>query len=344
MKRRILITGGCGFIGTNATLYFQKKGDDIFIVDNFSRPGSEYNADFLRQKGISSIIQLDIAINPESLNQYIDTNAIDVVIHAAAQVAVTTSIEEPLLDFSTNVMGTMHVLEAARRAKKMPHVLFTSTNKVYGGLENLPVEVGENRYRYFPKNEGVSEETPLDFHTPYGCSKGAADQYVRDYSRTYHLPTTVFRQSCIYGKHQFGMVDQGWISYITMRAVFDKPITIYGDGKQVRDILYVEDLILAMERAIESSEHSNGEIFNIGGGSQHTLSLLELIAFLQRRLKKDLTIIFSDWRSGDQKVYISDTRKIQEKLQWSPSTAFIEGFEEMLLWIQENKAILKKFI
>jgi CDP-paratose 2-epimerase len=344
MARNILITGGCGFIGTNAALSFAKAGNLVTLVDNFSRPGSEANADYLRSQGVTDIITLDVADGDEPLRKLLDDRDIDAVIHAAAQVAVTSSVTDPVHDFRMNALGTLHVLEAARNAKKRPFVLFTSTNKVYGGMEAVALEENAQRYAYRDLTHGVPESLTLDFHSPYGCSKGAADQYTRDYARIYGIPTAVFRQSCIYGKHQFGIVDQGWLAFLTMQAVFDRPITVYGDGKQVRDVLFVDDLVRCMEAAIDNPQMSAGEIFNIGGGPANTLSLLEFLAFLEKRLGKKLNVSFSDWRPGDQKVYVSDVRKVQERLAWQPTTAFEEGFETMHAWIEENKPLLETYL
>lgn len=344
MTRNILITGGCGFIGTNAALSFAKAGNTVTLVDNFSRPGSEANAEHLRSQGVTDIVTLDIADGIDALRKLFDDRSIDAVIHAAAQVAVTSSVIDPVHDFRMNAIGTLHVLEAARAATKHPFVLFTSTNKVYGGMEDVAIEEQASRYAYRDLPDGVPESLTLDFHSPYGCSKGAADQYTRDYARIYDMPTAVFRQSCIYGKHQFGIVDQGWLAFLTMQAVFDRPITVYGDGKQVRDVLFVDDLVRCMEAAMSNPEKSAAQIFNIGGGSSHTLSLLEFLDFLEKRLNKKLNISFSDWRPGDQKVYVSDVHKAKERLGWEPTTTFTEGFEVMYSWIEEHKPLLEKYL
>jgi CDP-paratose 2-epimerase len=344
MKKKILITGGCGFIGTNAALYFSAHGHEVVVVDNFSRKGSEVNKALLEKTSVKILPPLDVATGGQELAKIVDEQGFDAIIHAAAQVAVTSSVADPLFDFQSNALGTLNVLEAARLAKKQPHVLFTSTNKVYGGMEQVKITQQDTRYAYTELLYGVPESLPLDFHSPYGCSKGSADQYVRDYARIYNFPTTVFRQSCIYGRNQFGIVDQGWVAFLTMLAFFDKPITIFGDGKQVRDILFVSDLIAAMEAALENPGVSSSEIFNLGGGPLHTLSLLEFITFLEQRLGKKVAYTHSDWRPGDQKVYVSDVRKAQEKLHWSPSTPFEEGFDDMFSWIKENQELLRQYV
>ncbi|MDQ5955538.1 MAG: CDP-paratose 2-epimerase [Patescibacteria group bacterium] len=344
MNKKILITGGCGFIGANAALSFAAQGHTVVVADNFSRKGSEVNKALLEKNSITILPSLDVSHEAQRLAEIVDQYAFDAIIHAAAQVAVTTSVADPLFDFRSNALGTLHVLEAARAAKKQPHVLFTSTNKVYGGMEQVGISEQETRYVYTDLVHGVPESLPLDFHSPYGCSKGSADQYVHDYARMYNFPTTVFRQSCIYGPNQFGIVDQGWVAYLTMLAFFDKPITLFGDGKQVRDILFVSDLVAAMQAALDRPETSGGEIFNMGGGPTHTLSLLEFVAFLEERLGKKVVYTHSDWRPGDQKVYISDVRKAQEKLGWSPETPFEKGFDAMFAWIEENKDLLIKYV
>ena len=343
MKKKMLITGGCGFIGTNIALYFVDKGYVVFIVDNLSRPGSEINARLLEERGIIHT-HLDISSQGEELLKMVRENDIDVIIHAAAQVAVTTSVTDPMFDFRINALGSLNVLEAARHAPKKPFVLFTSTNKVYGELKQIPTEEKDTRYAFTNLPLGIHEETLLDFHSPYGCSKGAADQYTRDWARIYSVPTVVFRQSCIYGPHQFGIVDQGWVAFLTMQAFFERPITIFGDGKQVRDILAVSDLVYAMEQAIENKEKTQGQIFNIGGSSKYSISLLEFTAFLEKRLNKKLDIRMNDWRPGDQKIYISDVGKAKEYFNWSPNTSLSEGFEDMFSWIEKNRDVLQKFV
>src|SRR3989344_2084285 len=345
MAKRMLVTGGCGFIGTNAALHFDAAGWEGDCIDDFSRSGSRINADFLREKAPKvTIDEIDIVRDAEKLRARITGGTYDAIIHAAAQVAVTSSVTDPLFDFMTNAMGTMQVLDAARQCERTPIVLFTSTNKVYGGLEHVEVREDATRYVLPGLPLGVPESMPLDFHSPYGCSKGAADQYVRDWHRIYGVPTVVFRQSCIYGPHQFGIVDQGWVAYLTMRARFGKPITIYGDGKQVRDVLHVDDLIAAMEAAITHIDTAAGRIYNIGGGAAHTLSIREFVDFIQRRLGGGLAVEDGPSRPGDQKIYVSDIRKAAQDFGWTPRIAFEEGFENMFAWIDENRTELEKLL
>jgi CDP-paratose 2-epimerase len=341
--KKLLITGGCGFIGTNAARYFAQRGYEVLAVDNFSRPGSEENVKVLRAEGIACE-QLDIVTQSVELAALVRTRGIEVILHAAAQVAVTTSVHNPVFDFNQNALGTLNVLEAARNAPQKPIVLFTSTNKVYGGLEQFPAQDGGKRYVLPELPQGVHENVLIDFHSPYGCSKGAADQYTRDYERIYDLPTVVFRQSCIYGPHQFGIVDQGWVAFLTMQAYFGKPITIYGDGKQVRDVLSVSDLCRAFEAAFGHIGTTRGKIYNMGGGATHSVSLLEYVDFLEKRLGKKLDVRFADWRPGDQRVYVSDISKAKRDFVWEPQQDLPEGFEAMFAWIEQNARVLEKFV
>lgn len=343
--KKILITGGCGFIGTNAAVHFAKGGWDVHCLDNFSRPGSRKNAEFLKAEApTASIVEMDIVAGKDAVGTSIREGAFDAIIHAAAQVAVTSSVADPLFDFNANALGTLIVLDAARQCAKKPVVIFTSTNKVYGDLAHMKLEEQATRYVFPEIPAGVSEETSLDFHSPYGCSKGAADQYTRDWQRIYDVPTVVFRQSCIYGAHQFGIVDQGWVAYLTMLAAFEKPITIFGDGKQVRDLLYMDDLARAMEAAIENIDVTKGQIYNIGGGPANSRSLLEFVAFLRTKLNLPVANGFGDWRPGDQKVYISDIRKAEKDFGWKPEVTFEDGFDRMHRWIVDNRAMLETYL
>lgn len=346
MQKRMLITGGAGFIGSNAAEYFANKGYTVTYLDNLSRSGSQHNVEWLKSLNNPSItfVQGDIR-DLDFIKNLFATQHFDAVLHCAAQVAVTTSVADPLFDHEVNVRGTLNVLEALRLGKNPKAVLlFTSTNKVYGEMHDVTLAEQETRYVYQNLPAGIPETLPLDFHSPYGCSKGAADQYVRDYARIYGLNTVVFRQSCIYGGHQFGMVDQGWVAFLTMQALFGKQITIYGDGKQVRDVLFITDLLAAMEAAIEHPDVSRGEIFNMGGGPEKTSSLLEFITFLEAQLGQKIPLKFGDWRPGDQKVYISDIRKAQEKLGWTPKVDLAQGYAHMAEWIKANRAILEQLV
>jgi CDP-paratose 2-epimerase len=265
----------------------------------------------------------------------------DIIIHLAGQVAVTTSVQRPREDFEDNAIGTFNVVEAARLSGRNPIVLYASTNKVYGGMVDLKIDEKETRYAYADLPNGVPESYPLDFHSPYGCSKGTGDQYIRDYARIYGLPTVVFRQSTIYGPRQFGVEDQGYLSWFVIAAVMGKPITIYGDGKQVRDMLYVEDLLAAYDLAIEKIDIAAGKVYNVGGGSENTTSIWqELGPKLESLLGQEIQVNWvSDWRPGDQRIYISDIGKIKRELGWRPQVNFDEGIQRIFNWVRDNRAL-----
>ncbi|MGQ9631407.1 MAG: NAD-dependent epimerase/dehydratase family protein [bacterium] len=312
MGKRVLVIGGAGFIGCNVAHAFLSKGYKVTIFDNFSRNGTLSNISWLQENHKSglTILQGDIRIDRDKLDSSV--NNADIVFHLAAQVAVTTSVVNPREDFEINALGTFNICEAVRRSKSKPILIYSSTNKVYGGMEGTKIVERNGRYEYENLPNGVSEDQPLDFHSPYGCSKGAADQYVRDYARIYGLKTVVFRQSCIYGTRQFGVEDQGWVAHFTISAMFDRPITIYGDGKQVRDVLFIDDLVKAYELAIENIDKTSGKVYNIGGGPNNQMSLLELISYLEEFFGKKIKYSFSDWRPGDQLVFICDISKAKK--------------------------------
>jgi CDP-paratose 2-epimerase len=341
-KKKILIIGGAGFIGCNSADYFAKKGYQVAIFDNLSRVGTDKNLKWLLNS------HPDLEFIKGDIRKYKDFHGvmrdIDVVLHLAAQVAVTTSVTDPRTDFEINALGTFNALEAVRESGRKPIVIFSSTNKVYGGMEEIKIVEKNGRYVYkdFPK--GIPEKMTLDFHSPYGCSKGAADQYVRDYSRIYGIPTVVFRQSCIYGPHQFGIEDQGWVAWFIIATTIGRSISIYGDGKQVRDALYVDDLVKAYDTAIEKIDIAKGRIFNVGGGHTNTLSVWsDFGPILEKLFGRKLSIKMSDWRPGDQKVYISDISKIKKELGWSPTIDVRQGIEKLYHWVQDNKELFKEF-
>jgi CDP-paratose 2-epimerase len=338
MSREMLIIGGAGFIGVNAAQSFASQGWRVTLFDNLSRKGAQSNLDWLRQRHNVAFTKGDIR-DREALERLFAERAYDAVLHLAGQVAVTTSVLNPREDFEINALGTLNVLEAARQHCPQASLLFASTNKVYGKLEELHVVERDGRYAYDTQASGVGENQSLDFHSPYGCSKGAADQYIVDYSRIYGMNGTSFRQSCIYGPRQFGVEDQGWLAWFAIAAVLDKQLTLYGDGKQVRDVLHVEDLIAAYRLAIEQPEKARGQAFNIGGGPQHTLSLLELIALLEQRLDKKIAPAFGDWRAGDQKVYVSDISRLERSLGWTPQIGVEQGVGRLIEWVKENRAL-----
>jgi CDP-paratose 2-epimerase len=249
-------------------------------------------------------------------------------------------VADPRHDFEVNALGTFNVLEAVRRAAKgRPAVLYASTNKVYGNLEHVRVVERNGRYAYEDRPDGVDESEPLDFHSPYGVSKGCGDQYVRDYARIYGLRTVAFRQSCIYGTRQFGIEDQGWVAWFCVAVTTGQPFTIFGDGKQIRDALWVEDLVELYERAAERADAVKGEVFNVGGGPANTLSLLELVATLEDRFGRKLDPAFADWRPGDQRVFVADVRKAGRVLGWRPKVSVGEGVDRLISWVKENRAL-----
>lgn len=336
---RILVTGGAGFIGSNLSHRLLAEGHDVTIYDNLAREGTKKNVAWLRENHGDSfaLVQADIRDYP-SLQRAVEGH--EVVFHLAAQVAVTWSVSDPREDFEVNALGTLNVLEAARSCANPPVLLYTSTNKVYGGMEEVEIEEQETRHAYASLPKGVSEAQPLDFHSPYGCSKGAADQYVRDYARIYGLKTVAFRMSCIYGPRQFGVEDQGWVAHFLISSVLGRPITIYGDGKQVRDILYVDDLLRAFELAVEKIDVSAGQVYNMGGGPENTISVwTEFGEIIEELLKHKVEVSYDEWRPGDQPVYVSDTSKASRELGWEPRTSASEGIEKLFRWVTENKAL-----
>ena len=335
----ILITGGAGFIGCNLAERCLKKGNNVTVLDNFSRKGSNLNAEWLKNNFPNlSIVKGDVRTAGDIDKALADdTNQ---VFHLAGQVAVTTSVLNPKEDFEINSLGTLNVLEAVKKCKNNPIFVYSSTNKVYGGMKNVSIVEKGDGYQYQDLPEGIDESFPLDFQSPYGCSKGAADQYTRDYARIYGLKTIVFRQSCIYGCHQFGIEDQGWLAWFIIQSVLDRPITIYGDGKQVRDVLFVEDLCDAYEKACENVEKTKGQIYNIGGG-KNQLSLLEALNLIKKDMSKEPKISFQKERPGDQKVYVSNINKAKKDFGWEPKTEVETGIKKLIKWVKENKGLLQ---
>jgi len=335
---RTLITGGIGFIGTNLADRLLRDGHDVVLFDNIGRAGVQENLDWLRGEHGDRIQFVKGDVRDFGAVEKAVQGA-EAVFHLAAQVAVTTSIANPQEDFSINAQGTVNVLEAARRQKPMPTFLYTSTNKVYGGLEHYRVVERPTRYEFENLPNGVPETCPLDFHSPYGCSKGAADQYVRDYHRIYGLPSIVFRMSCIYGPHQFGTEDQGWVAHFALTGLRGGRLTIYGDGKQVRDLLFVGDLVDLMSRARDQIKTTAGQVYNVGGGPSHTISVwAELEGPLKEALGKLPPVEYDEFRPGDQRIYVSDIRKVQQELGWSPRVGIAEGLRRMVeSWGKDRK-------
>src|SRR5215210_2849771 len=337
----VVITGGSGFIGTNLADRIASSGRRVRLLDNLSRPGVENNLRWLRDTH-GDRVSIEIADVRDAAAVRRAVAGAETVFHFAAQVAVTTSLDDPGHDFDVNVRGTLNVLEAARTQEEPPAVLFTSTNKVYGGMEDVPLRRRAKRYE--PADEtlracGFGEQRPLDFHSPYGCSKGAADQYVLDYARSYAMRTAVFRMSCIYGPHQFGTEDQGWVAHFLIRALDERPLTLYGDGMQVRDILYVEDLVRAFLLAEQNIASLAGQAFNMGGGPDNTVSLLELVELIGSLHGRRPKVLHEDWRTGDQRYYVSDFAKFEAATGWRPRVNVREGVSNLYNWLLEFRAL-----
>jgi CDP-paratose 2-epimerase len=337
MEKKYLITGGAGFIGSNYVSRLIERGDQVTIFDNLSREGAKRNLKWLEESYGKDHFELIVGDVRDAQAIRDAAKDADIIVHLAAQVAVTTSVNDPREDFEINALGTFNVLEAARASGKNPIVLYASTNKVYGGMDDVEVSETDARYGYAEMPNGAPETQPLDFHSPYGCSKGAGDQYMRDYYRIYGLRTVVFRQSCIYGLRQFGIEDQGWVAWFVIAAVTGRPITIYGDGKQVRDILFVEDLLNAYDAGIENIDTAKGQVFNVGGGADKTISIWkEFGPILEKLLGREIPVSWGDWRPGDQKVYISDISKAKAVLGWQPEVGVEEGIERLFNWVKAN--------
>jgi len=307
----------------------------VRVLDNCSRAGTERNRAHLESLGDSQLDLVDGDVRDADLVARVAADA-DAIFHLAAQVAVTDSVRDPRNDFEVNALGTLNVLEGARLSGRAPLVVYTSTNKVYGGLEDLEVRQLEQRYELPGLPDGVPEARPVDFHSPYGCSKGAADLYTIDYARIYGLPAVSFRQSCIYGPWQYGNEDQGWIAHFLIRALNGEQITLYGDGRQVRDVLFVDDLMELYATALDMRDRVAGRAFNVGGGPQLTVSLLEFLDHLREAEGLEVEVAFGDWRPGDQRVYVSDVRRAREELGWSPSTTLADGTRRLRDWLDSN--------
>lgn len=342
MSKNYFITGGAGFIGSNYSERLLRRGENVTIYDNLSRAGAPRNLKWLSETfGEKAFSFIDGDVRDAGLLAVAAREA-DIIVHLAGQVAVTTSVLKPREDFEINAVGTFNLLEAARLNGRRPLVIFASTNKVYGGMDDVEVVEDPTRWRYKDLPLGCPETQPLDFHSPYGCSKGAGDQYVRDYSRIYDLPTIVLRQSCIYGPRQFGIEDQGWVAWFVIAAVTGRPMTIYGDGKQVRDVLHVYDLLDAYDAAIEKQDQVRGQVFNLGGGPQNTLAIwTEFGPLLEKLLGQPIAVARADWRPGDQKVFIADIRKAEQVLGWKPKYGVEEGIRQLYEWVSQNEVLFQ---
>jgi CDP-paratose 2-epimerase len=330
-----LITGGAGFIGSNLANRLLSQGRRVRVLDNLSRPGVEQNLQWLRQQhgALLEFVRADVR-DAAAVQQAVQ--GVQQVFHFAAQVAVTTSLENPQEDFAINALGTLNMLEAARSRPVPPAVIMTSTNKVYGGLEDLDLSV--QGQRYLPVDpaasaRGIGEARPLDFHSPYGCSKGTADQYVVDYARSYGMTTLVFRMSCIYGPRQFGTEDQGWVAHFILRALRGERITLYGDGMQVRDVLFIDDLVDAFLLAEQNAPRLKGRAFNMGGGADNAISLKDLLDRIERLDGKRPAVDFDAWRTGDQRYYVSDTQAFQRETGWKARVGSDDGIARLYDWL-----------
>ena len=341
---RYVIVGGAGFIGCNLASRLIRDGQDVLVVDNLSRVGSEENLQWLREQGRVEFVRCDIRDTRAVEEIFRGNRDIHVVFHLAAQVAVTRSISDPRHDFEVNVLGTINLLEAIRHSDSDPLVLYSSTNKVYGEVNGYESVESATRYELPALPKGVSELIPLDLHSPYGCSKGAADQYVRDYARIYGLRSVVFRQSCIYGQRQFGVEDQAWVAWFIIASVLEKPLTLFGTGKQVRDLLFIDDLIELYLLCVERGSEVSGEIYNVGGGPNNAVSLLELIECLEAISRKRIAYSFADWRLGDQHVFISDVAKAERHFGWRPQVTVAEGVKRLYEWVVENESLVRTLV
>jgi CDP-paratose 2-epimerase len=335
---RALITGGAGFIGTNACLHFARQGWEICALDNLSRRGTDTNLEWLRAQIPVTLVQADVR-DAGAVDWAVADFRPDLVLHLAGQVAVTTSVKDPREDFEINAAGTFNVLDAVRRHAPLAFFINASTNKVYGKLEHLGVVERHGRYEYADHPFGVAESERLDFHSPYGCSKGVADQYTIDYARIYGLKTVTFRQSCIYGQRQLGIEDQGWVAWFAIAATLGKPLSIYGNGKQIRDVLDVRDLVRAYEAAYHRRDAVSGRAYNIGGGPGQTLSLLELLSHLESEGGQQIRPAFADWRPGDQPVFVCDIRAASKDFGWEPSIGVKQGVADLIRWVSVNREL-----
>ena len=338
---KVLITGGVGFIGANCAYCFAKQGHKVIIFDNLSRAGSEENLNWIKSTCSVKFVKGDLRKYEDITNVIIHQGPFELILHMAAQVAVTTSITNPREDFEINALGTFNLLEAIRQYNSETFLIYASTNKVYGEMKDLSIIEKNGRYKYKDLKDGVDERINLDFHSPYGCSKGAADQYCIDYARIYGLKTVVMRQSCIYGYRQFGIEDQGWVAWFCIAAVLGKKITIFGDGKQVRDVLFIDDLVNCYKLAYENRNFITGKAFNIGGGPENTISLHELIENLENLKGEEIHVDYKDWRPGDQKVFISDISLAEREFGWKPIISTSNGIWKLYQWVSESKHLFQ---
>ena len=339
---RYLVTGGAGFIGSNYAHRLLKRGEQVTIYDNLSRGGVRNNIKWLHERcgeGSFCLVVGDVR-DAEAVAQA--AQGADVIVHLAGQTAVTNSVIDPRADFEANALGTFNALEAARRTGGRPIFLYASTNKVYGGMADVAVTERESRYAYRDFPGGIPETWPLDFHSPYGCSKGAGDQYVRDYARIYGLPTVVLRQSSVYGPRQMGVEDQGWVAWFVIAAVTGRPIAVYGDGKQVRDVVFIDDLLNVYDAAIAHIDVAAGQVYNVGGGPTRTMSVwTEFGRILQDLTGEPIAVSYSGWRPGDQRIYVSDIGKARRDLGWEPQISVEGGIRLLYDWVLANSELFE---
>jgi CDP-paratose 2-epimerase len=332
-----LITGGAGFVGSNLAASLLGKGERVTVFDSLARHGASENLAWLRSLGMENFIHGDVR-NAFDVEQTVKNVKPDVIFHLAGQVAMTTSMQSPRRDFEINVLGSINVLEAVRQYTPKTAIVYASSNKVYGNLDHLDLVEAETRYQPRSAQKGVDESVAIEFHTPYGCSKGAADQYMLDYARGFGLNTVVFRHSTIYGGRQFATYDQGWVGWFCRQAIESKQhpnraaFTVSGDGKQVRDLLHVSDAVNAYVSAFEHIDTAQGQAFNIGGGIENSMSLLELLLFLEKRLSIKLKYEHLPWRQSDQKFFVADNSKAERLIQWAPQMSKEQGIEDTINW------------
>lgn len=334
--RRVLVTGGAGFIGCNLAARLAAGGATVRVFDNLARAGVEQNLQWLQcERGVAvEFVHGDVRDAAAVVRA---AEGVCRIYHLAAQVAVTSSLEDPRSDFDTNLVGTFNVLEAARAQRQVPGIVFASTNKVYGALDDIALQALADRWQPVDprvRERGIGESRPLDFHSPYGCSKGGADQYVRDYARCMGVPSVVLRMSCIYGPHQFGTEDQGWVAHFLLRALRGEPITLYGDGMQVRDVLSVHDAVEAWVLAGRQMDTLSGQAFNIGGGPSNTISLLQLLEWIAELTGREPQVERAAWRPGDQRYYVSDTRRFEQATGWRARIPAREGVADLHAWLR----------
>ena len=339
---KVIITGGAGFIGSNAAARYLDRGHEVVVIDNLDRPGTNLNLNWIKRHGPLQLARIDIRDGESIAKTFRANRDASLVLHLAGQVAVTNSVAQPRLDFEINALGTINVLEALRLASMDAPLIYASTNKVYGELNDVNVVERSKRWEFENLPHGIAEERGIDFHSPYGCSKGAADQYVRDYNRIYGLNTVVFRQSCIYGTRQFGHEDQGWIAWFVIAAALGFPMTVYGDGKQVRDVLFIDDLLDGYDAAASKIDIARGRIFNIGGGPRNAISLRELLEALSRKLGRKIDYRIAEPRRGDQRIYVSDIRRAQQEFAWTPKIGWVDGIDRLTAWVAANRDECRK--